>query len=176
VVTTKGATVAHQGFATAEPYQYAHLDTGAIDVGYQLISDTGWKPYPESLVVRKDALTDDKTAACLKALVPMFQQAQIDYAKDPARANAIIIATNNVYDTFWKYGEADATNSLKEQMDLGIISNGSDDTLGNFDEQRVTDFLTKAIPVFKSENVEVDPNLKASDLVTNQFVDTSIHQ
>ncbi len=172
ILTTQD--VAHQGFATAEPYQYKTLDTGAINVAYQLIYDTGWQVYPEALSVKKSKLDDAATKTCLKALVPLFQQAQIDFIKAPARASAIIIATNKVYDSFWKYDQGAADYSVKTQLELGIVDNGDDKTLGNFSDARLTDFIKKAIPVFQGEKVDVDPAIKPSDIATNDFIDSSI--
>jgi hypothetical protein len=169
-----GDKIAHQGFATAEPYQYAHLDTGAIDVGYQLIYDNGYQLYPEALSVRADALKDANTKACLKALVPMVQQAQIDYIKDHAAADKVIIDTNTTYDSFWKYDQGAADYSVKTQVDLKIVGNGTGPAFGGMDEKRVADLIAKDIPVFTGEKVEVNKDLKPADIMTNEFIDTSI--
>ena len=169
-----GANTAHQGFATAEPFQYSKLDTGAIQVGYQLVFDTGWELYPEALSVRADKLKDDKTKSCLKKLVPMFQQAQVDYLKSHAAADKVIIDTNKVYDSFWKYEQSDADESVKQQLALKIADNGTNKTLGDFDMARVEGFIKKALPVFKSAATPVKEDLKASDIVTNDYIDTKI--
>ena len=142
--------VAHQGFATAEPFQYSVLDTGKIDIGYGLTHDAGWTLYPESLSVRADALKDAKTKACLKALVPMFQQGQIDYIADHAAADKIIISAVTTFDTFWKQDQAATDNSVKLQKELGIVGNGKTPTLGDMEEDRVADFIKKATPLVRS--------------------------
>jgi hypothetical protein len=172
ILVTEGATTAHQGFATAEPFQYANLKTGAINTAYQLINDTGWNLYPEALAIRTDKL--DASKGCLKALVPMFQQAQIDYIKDHAAADKAIIETNTTYASFWEYAQADADNSVKEQVALKIIANGKTPTLGDLEEDRVADFIAKAVPVFQAEGVAVKDGLKVSDVVDNEFIDKSI--
>jgi hypothetical protein len=58
------------------------------------------------------------------------------------------------------------------QKKLGLVGNGPDQILGNFDEQRLTDFIKKALPVYAAKSPPAD--LKWSDLVTNEFIDTSI--
>ena len=174
ILVTAGATTAHQGFATAEPYQYANLDTGAIKTAYQLIADVGWSPYPQALALKKSKLDDPKIQACMKTLVPMFQQAQIDYIKDHARADKIIIATNNTYDSFWKYDQGAADFSVKAQVDLKIVDNGDDKTLGNFSDARMTDFIKKAIDTYTAEKTPVDAALKPADIATNDYIDKSI--
>jgi hypothetical protein len=172
ILVTEGETTAHQGFATAEPFQYANLTTGAINTGYQLIADTGWDIYPESLAIRADKL--DANKGCLKALVPMVQQAQIDYIANHAAADKAIIATNTTYASFWQYGQPDADNSVKEQVALKIVGNGNTPTMGDLEQDRVTAFIAKAIPVYTSQGVKVKEGLKASDITDNEFIDTTI--
>ncbi|MCU1346890.1 MAG: nitrate transporter substrate-binding protein [Acidimicrobiia bacterium] len=174
VLSRSGDTAAQQGFITSEPYQYSTLATGPIPVAYELIDDTGWRVYPEPLAVKASKLTDPAVKACLAKLVPMFQHAQIDYAKDPAAADAAIIATNKTYDSFWHYGAGDAAFSLKTQLQHGIIANGSNNTLGDFDTARVDDLISKARPLFSKQGVAVPASLKATDIVTNQFIDPTI--
>jgi len=174
VLTRDGDTAAQQGFITSEPYQYATLASGPIKVADQLIDDIGWRVYPEALAVKASKLKDPKVQECLARLVPMFQHAQIDYAKDPSRADAAIIATNKAYDSFWHYAQGDADFSLKAQLTAGIIANGSNSTLGDFDLGRVDDLITKARPLFKSQNIDVPAGLRAENIVTNQFIDPSV--
>ncbi|NCX60679.1 MAG: hypothetical protein EBW98_05750 [Actinobacteria bacterium] len=96
--------VAHQGFATSEPYRYLNLDSGAISVAYQLLHDTGWTSYPQNLAINKLRL--DALRGCLTKLVPMMQHAQLDYIAAPQRTNAIIIAAVKAFDTFWTQDES----------------------------------------------------------------------
>ncbi|MEI7547046.1 MAG: ABC transporter substrate-binding protein [Actinomycetota bacterium] len=172
ILVGEGDKAAHQGFATAEPFQYANLKPDAVKVAYQLIYDTGWDLYPESLAIRTDKLAANKS--CLAALVPMVQQAQIDYLKNHAAADKVIIDTNTTYASFWQYGQADADNSVKEQIALGIVGNGKTPALGDLEEDRITAFIAKALPVFASEGVAVKDGLKASDIFDNQFIDSKI--
>jgi hypothetical protein len=173
-VLTRDPAAAQQGFVTSEPYQYSTLASGPVQVAFQLVDDTGWRIYPEALAIKASKLKDAHTAACLTKLVPMFQHAQIDYAKDPAAADKAIIATNATYDSFWHYAQGDADSSLAAQLKYGIIANGSNSTLGDFDLTRVDDLITKARPLFKTQGVDVPATLAAQDIVTNQFIDPSI--
>ena len=162
---------AHQGFATSEPYKYSVLDSGAITTGYQLIHDAGWTNYPQSLAIRADRLAE--FSPCLSKLVPMMQQAQIDYIGAPQRANEIIIATTKVYDSWWTQTEGDTANGAKTQKDLGIIGNGETATFGDFEDARMRDFIAKALPIFRAQGLEV-MDVVPSDLATNQFLDPTI--
>ena len=162
---------AHQGFATSEPYKYSVLDSGAITTGYQLIHDAGWTSYPQSLAIRADRLAE--FSPCLSKLVPMMQQAQIDYIGAPQRANEIVIATTKVYDSWWTQTEGDTTNGAKTQKDLGIIGNGETATFGDFEDARMLDFIAKALPIFRAQGLDVI-DVVPSDLATNQFLDPNI--
>jgi hypothetical protein len=46
--------------------------------------------------------------------------------------------------------------------------------LGNFDPARVDQSIKLLEPIFKAKGVPVPAGLKASDLVTNKFIDPSI--
>ena len=162
---------AHQGFATSEPYKYSVLDSGAITTGYQLIHDAGWTSYPQSLAIRADRLAE--FSPCLSKLVPMMQQAQIDYIGAPQRANEIVIATTKVYDSWWTQTEGDTTNGARTQKDLGIIGNGETATFGDFEDARMLDFIAKALPIFRAQGLDVI-DVVPSDLATNQFLDPNI--
>ncbi len=162
---------AHQGFVTSEPYKYSVLDTGPITTGYQLIHDAGWTGYSQSLAIRKDRLEEFRP--CLNRIVPIMQQAEIDYIAAPERANAIIIATTKAYDSFWTQSEGDTSNGAKSQKDLDIIGNGDTPTFGDFEENRVADFIAKALPIFREQGLDVI-DVTPADLTTNEFLDQTI--
>jgi len=163
--------VAHQGFATSEPHRYATLESGAVKIGYQLLHDTGWTSYPQNLAINKlrvDALRD-----CLTKLVPMLQHAQIDYMNDPNRTNDVIIAAVTAFDTYWSQDAALTSYAVKTMKRLGIVSNGDTPTFGDFESPRIDDFIAKAVPILRAQGIEV-PDLTASDIATNEFLDPSI--
>ena len=82
--------ILQQGFATAEPYIYEHeIAQWKKPVAYQLLADLGYSIYPEPLAVRADKL--EELRPCLEKLVPIMQQAQIDYLEDPAPTNELIV-------------------------------------------------------------------------------------
>lgn len=162
---------AHQGFVTSEPYKYSVLETGPISVGYELIHDAGWNGYSQSLAIRKDRLEEFRP--CLTELVPIMQQAQIDYIASPERANAIIIATTLAYDSFWTQSEGDTANGAKSQKDLDIIANGDTPIFGDFEEERVAEFIAKALPIYREQGLDV-ADVMPSDITTNEFLDPSI--
>jgi len=162
---------AHQGFATSEPYKYANLETGSITTGYQLIHDAGWNSYAQNLAIRKDRL--EELRPCLEKIVPVFQQAQLDYIADPVRANALIVATVKTFDSWWSQSEGDVANGAASQKDLGIVGNGETATFGDLEETRVNDFIAKATPILREQGLEI-ADITASDITDNEFLDVSI--
>jgi len=162
---------AHQGFATSEPYKYANLESGAITTGYQLIHDAGWNSYAQNLAIRKDRL--EELRPCLEKIVPIFQQAQLDYIADPTRANAIILSTVATYDSWWTQSEGDVANGAASQKDMGIVGNGETPTFGDLEEARVNDFIAKATPILREQGLEI-ADIAAGDITDNTFLDTSI--
>lgn len=161
----------HQGFATSEPYKYANLESGAITTGYQLIHDAGWNSYAQNLAIRKDRL--EELRPCLEKIVPIFQQAQLDYIADPTRANAIILSTVATYDSWWTQSEGDVANGAASQKDMGIVGNGETPTFGDLEEARVNDFIAKATPILREQGLEI-ADIAAGDITDNTFLDTSI--
>ena len=162
---------AHQGFATSEPYKYANLESGVITTGYQLIHDAGWNSYAQNLAIRKDRL--EELRPCLEKIVPIFQQAQLDYIADPTRANAIILTTVATYDSWWTQSEGDVANGAASQKDMGIVGNGETPTFGDLEEARVNDFIAKATPILREQGLEI-ADIAASDITDNAFLDSSI--
>jgi hypothetical protein len=162
---------AHQGFVTSEPYKYANLETGSITTGYQLIHDAGWNSYAQNLAIRKDRL--EELRPCLEKIVPILQQAQIDYIGYPTRANAIIISTVKTYDSWWSQSEGDVANGASSQKDLAIVGNGETETFGDLEEARVNDFIAKATPILREQGLEI-ADITAGDITDNEFLDVSI--
>jgi hypothetical protein len=166
---TSGGKLVQQGFITAEPWQYEHqVKAWMKPVSTLKISDSGYPNYGETIAVRKDDVT--KQAACLKKLVPMIQQAQVDYAKDPATANGIIVKAAEEYNNGWVYPAALADYAAKAQVDNQIISNGSDDTLGDIDEARVQKMIDIVSPIYKKNNIKIADGLTPAALFTNEFI------
>lgn len=161
--------IAQQGFASAEPYLYQNEFTDwGKPLAYQLLDDAGFKVYSQTLAIRPD--DKEKLAPCLKALVPVVQQAAIDYIASPDRANAIILDAVKQYDTFWTYDQGVADFSVQTQKELGLVGNGPDSTLGNMDAARIQSVIDQ----MRQAKMDFSADLVADDLFTNEFVDPSI--
>jgi hypothetical protein len=169
-IAAKGK-IAQQGFASAEPYsyQYEFKDWGK-PVAFQLFFDAGYQDYSQTLGVRPGELA--KLRPCLKKFVPMVQQAVVDYIKAPDRANAMIIDAVAQFKDFWKYTKGIADFSVKTQKDLGLVGNGPDKTVGNFDFPRLQTYLDKMIKTGKFTGIPA--GFKIETQFTNEFIDPKI--
>jgi len=161
--------IAQQGFASAEPWIYKNQVTEyGKDLAFELLNDAGFPVYSQTLGIVPDRL--EELTPCLTELIPVIQQATVDYYGDPAATNAKIVETVKVYDTFWTYPAELAEFSVEKQLELGLAGNGPDDTVGNFDTarvQEVIDALTEA-------KMDFPADITPDDLVTNEFIDESI--
>ncbi len=169
-IAAKGK-IAQQGFASAEPYSYQNeFKEWGKPVAFQLFFDAGYQDYSQTLGVRPGDLA--KLRPCLKKFVPMVQQAQVDFIKSPDRANAIIIDAVAQYKDFWKYTKPLADFSVKTQKELGLVSNGPDKTLGNFDFARLQKHLDLMVKSGGFKGIPAGFNIK--DQYTNEFIDPKI--
>ena len=116
----------------------------------------------------------DKLSGCLKAFTPVLQQAEVDYFADPTAANDLILKLVGEYNTGWTYSQGVADYADKTMIDDKLVSNGDNDTLGDFDATRMSDFFTKAKETFTKLGTDIDPKLTVDDLYTNEFLDPSI--
>ena len=161
--------IAQQGYASAEPWDYKHkYSEFGKDVRFQLVHDAGFEVYKSALAVRADEI--DEMAPCLEKLVPIVQQAQVDFMADPGRTNAMIIEMVETIGSFWTYDEGIAAYSVQSQSDLGLVSNGPNGALGDFIDERTNAVLDQ----MRSAGMDVPAGLSASDMSTNRFIDYNI--
>jgi hypothetical protein len=164
--------VALQGYATNEPYLYQHeVEQWGKPVTSELIHNRGYEMYADALTIRADRR--DELAPCLTELIPIIQRAMVDYVADPGPTNELIVGLSTEYGGY-TYTAGNAEFGVTEALRLGIIGNGGNDTIGDFDEVRVADALDEVRPIMTGQNVDVPEDLSAEDLVTNEFIDTTI--
>ncbi|MGD9999615.1 MAG: ABC transporter substrate-binding protein [Ilumatobacteraceae bacterium] len=164
---------AQQGFGSAEPYLYENVyENWLKPVKYQYINDAGWNNYAESIATKPENI--EKYADCFTKLVPIIQQSSVDYLSDPTLANKIIIEAVNEFDNGWVYDEGVADYAVQTIITDGLVANGPDDTVGNFDMDRVNQLIEIATPIYTELGQAPKEGLTAEDIVTNQFIDPSI--
>ena len=168
-----GGKVAQQGFASAEPYIYQNeIKEWGKPVKFQLIHDTGYPIYSQAISVRTGDL--QTLSPCLKKLVPIMQQATVDYVKNPAKTNAIILELVQKYNNGWVYSQGVADYAVKTMLDLGLVGNGPDKTLGNMEPDRIQKIIDIVGPALAKTGKDIKSGLTPADMSTNQFIDMSI--
>jgi hypothetical protein len=164
--------VAQAGFATSEPYIYEHeVRQWNKPVKYALVNEAGYPFYPQALSIR--TADKEKLAPCLKKLVPIVQRAQVDFLANPEKTNAFVLDLVKQYNTGWVYSPGLAAYAI-DKMRSDFVTNGPDQTLGNFDTARVQRMIDIVTPIFTAQRQPPKEGLKPEDIATNEFVDTSI--
>ncbi|MBL6927481.1 MAG: ABC transporter substrate-binding protein, partial [Acidimicrobiia bacterium] len=162
-------SIAQQGFASAEPYQYEHVfEEYGKAVAFELLHDAGFQVYSQTVGIRPGDLEDLR--GCLELIVPVIQQSVVDYDAAPERANAMIVDAVTQFEDFWVYDMDLAAFSVQAQRDLGLVGNGPDGIVGNMDADRIQTVIDK----IAAAGMDFEAGLSVSDIMTNEFIDTSI--
>ncbi|MCD4524014.1 ABC transporter substrate-binding protein [Nocardioides sp. cx-173] len=167
-VSAKGE-LAEAGFLTAEPFMYEEeIPEWGKPVKGQLIHDTGFPEYFQALTV--STATYEKEADCLKEIVPIMQQAQVDYINDATATNELVVELVKEYDTGWVYSLEGGEYAHKTGVELGVLGDSEDGVMGTFDLERVQTLIDIVDEYGKGDVSDATPET----LVTNEFIDTSI--
>jgi hypothetical protein len=161
----------NQGSITSEGYQFAHGRHWEKPVDFLLLSDMGYPIYPGMVSVAAKRMTE--LAPCLKRLVPLLQRAQADYAHGPAEVNETIFRFNDagLSAPWWHTSREWLDAAVSTSLTRGIISNGPNRTLGDFDMVRSTLLLSRLRPFL---DIRAKPGVRPQDIVTNRFVDPAV--
>ncbi len=168
----ENGAIMQQGFATQEPYNYENVFAEwGKPVESLLIHDSGYELYQGPLAILDDKF-DDAARSCLAAFVPIFQQSIVDFQEDPAATNAVILQAVIDLDSFWQLSEDGVANTVVEMGALDIVGNGPNQTIGDFDLDRVDQVIK--LTAEQVPSIEVPEGLSAEDLVTNEFINPDI--
>jgi hypothetical protein len=165
--------IVQQGFITAEPYALEHeTPEWNKPVKFLLVSPE-YPVYQNSIAVRSDKVAEE--TPCLKLLVPLLQQAAVDYEANPGPVNDLLVKYVSQIDgggfTLSAGGVADA---VQKQIEYKIVANGPDGVFGSFDDARVQTIIDTLTPALVKEGKTPKDGLAPSDLYTNEFLDPSI--
>lgn len=171
-----GGSIIQQGFRSSEPYLYEKKFRTKIN--YILLYDMRYRVYTQTLGIR----TADKArlGPCLAKLVPIIQRSQVAFLRDPARANALIVALAARLrwkkDTGWDYPADLAAYSVRAQKEEGLITVDRQARVGLFDMDRVALAQQEVQLAFNTQGTRVPykAGIATSDLATNQFIDLSV--
>jgi hypothetical protein len=173
VFVSENGAIAQQGFASAEPYIYENEITDwGKPVGYELINDAGYPKYAAVMSVIPENVTE--YSDCLTALVPVLQQATVDFFAEPQPTIDIILELVEAYDTGWVYSQEVAEFSVATMIADGIVGNGPSGFLGDVDADRVQQLFDYVVPIYTEQEFDVVDGLTPADIWTDQFVDPSI--
>jgi hypothetical protein len=162
-------------------YVYESLPQWGPPVGYFLIQDSGYPNYAGVLAIRprdKAELTP-----CLRKLVPIFQQAQVDLWTDPSAAAGRLVKTVAGFRTFFTYGADNARFGFCQLQREGLVSNPRQGPLGMLESSKIDKLLTLLVPIFTGQKAvpipglprtDVPPGLTAGALATNEFLDPGV--
>jgi hypothetical protein len=169
-----GGNVVIQGYASNEPYRYEHdIAQWHKPVQDLLISSAGYEIYPENLAVRSDTIK--KYRSCLKKVVPMIQQAIVNYSRNPVPTNNALIRLSEAMKVPVPLSAAANAYAMQTMRSLKIQSNGPNKTIGDFDMKRVQRMIdTELRPIFAARGTPIPANLKAVQIHTNEFIDPKI--
>lgn len=173
VFVSEGGAIAQQGFASAEPYIYENeVEQWGKPVAYQLINDAGYPKYAAVLSVIPENI--DTYSECLTALVPVLQQATVDFFADPQSTIDLVLELVQAYDTGWVYSQGVAEFSVETMLNDGIAGNDANGEMGTVDPERMTELFDLVTPIYTEQSLPVKEGVTVDDIWTDQFLDSSI--
>ncbi|MDI2099379.1 hypothetical protein [Ruicaihuangia caeni] len=165
--------VLQQGLLTSEVYKYEHdVPAWGKPVKYVSVGDE-YDAYTSQVSIRADQLEAQRP--CLEKLVPLFQQAAVDYAHDPAPTNQVLLDVVDQLDgSGWELTPGIVDWSSTIAVEEGIVANSPDGVFGSFDLDRLNEYIKVVAPLLSERGQKVAPGLTAEDFVTNEFLDPEI--
>jgi hypothetical protein len=171
-VAAKGSIV-QQGFVTNEVLRYQNdKSVWGKPVDYQLVADSGYPVYPETLTIRPDRKAE--LAPCLQKLVPIMQRSTAGYFASPGETNTFIGEVNAKMPKSFQYSKAQGDAAFQAMKENAIIGNGRNSAVGDFDMTRVQKILQIVTPIFAAQKTPVKSGLTPDQMVTNEYIDNSI--
>src|SRR6266508_6041951 len=113
-----------------------------------------------------------RLAPCLAKLVPILQQAQVDFLTEPGPAIELIAELAEAFD--FNYSRANAEYGTRTLVEQGLAGNGPDRTLGNFDAARLQRLICIVQPILRTQGKPLKESLRPADIATDEFIDRAI--
>ena len=172
LVASNGKVV-QQGFITSEPWKWEHeVPQWGRPLAAALVSDSGYPDYRNELVIRSG--DKQQLTPCLTRLVPILQHAMVDFMANPAPTTATILSILTAYHTFYTDSPARSAHAVQVMRNQGIVGNGANRILGDFDDARVKKIIDIVVPIDTSQHKPTKPGLQPEDIATNEFIDPTI--
>ena len=164
-----GGSFFQQGFATNEVYKYENdiewKDGAPAPVDFYTVADLGFDNYPAAITMMRDKA--EELSDCLELLVPVMQQAWVDFLNDPKPITDAMIEINVAHDGFWTLSEGlnEAGMELVESGEFAI--NSPDGTYCSFDEDRVQELYDILAPIYEEQGTEIAESIDG--IFTNEY-------
>lgn len=176
-VTGQGMVV-QQGYATSEVYNLEHK-TAAWNkpVNFAFMSAYGLNDYDEVVEVAKPKLAS--MSACLTKLVPLIQQAAVDYVQHPTAVNTVLEKFNSggFGASYWKTSLSYSKVAVERMLKYDLVGNsqGGSGPIGGINMTRLGQNISLLVPIYaKQGSSNFLPGVTASDIATDKFIDPSI--
>lgn len=168
------------GFGTGLPYDYAHLAPYAANrtMEFAYLSDEGYPSYRNLVTIR----TGDRTALdwCLRKIVPVMEQAQVDFMANPDPTLQMVEQLNTAWRNPEPWSVEKGRYAWQTMRDRALVSNGKNG-FGAVDLRtgtgvgggRIAQLLAILVPNFRAQKVNV-PDLTPGDLATNDYLNPRI--
>jgi hypothetical protein len=163
---------ARLGDVLVDPYLVARPEVGAArPIGWQLLDQAGYERDAGVLSARPQSLVQHSD--CLDVLVPVLQQALVDYLDNPRETTELLVELSAGFGDP-DYGIGLANTALELFDSENLVGSGRDGTIGDLDFGRIRDLVTEAVPAWTEAGVAVPAGVEAEDIATNRFIDWSI--
>ena len=164
-----GGDVFQQGFATNEVYKYENeidwKDGAPAPVDFYTVEDLGFDNYPATIAMMQDRAAE--LSDCLAVLVPVMQQAWIDFFDDPKPITDAMIDINTAYDGFWTLSEGLNTAGMELVESGGFAENSPDGTYCSFDEEKVQNLYDILAPIYEEQGTDIAASIEG--IFTNDY-------
>jgi hypothetical protein len=162
-----------QAFVSETPYRLRYeIPQYGRSVGFLMVSSSGYDPYLSSLAVRTGDL--GKMTPCLRKLVPIIQQADVNYITHPTTTNKVMVNVVTGMHSFWTESMPLLAYGNRQDLKYKVINNGTDRTIGNFNPRRVQGVINDFYDVFGKSVPTANPNVTPGQITTNKFINPKI--
>jgi hypothetical protein len=104
---------------------------------------------------------------CLSLLVPVMQQAWVDFLADPKPVTDAMIEINVAHDGFWTLSEGLNTAGMELVESGGFAENSADGTYCSFDEDRVQGLFDILAPIYEEQATPIAESIDG--IFTNKY-------
>lgn len=93
---------------------------------------------------------------------------------DPGPMNERLVTIVEELASSWTLTEDANTFATAAMLESGVVGTGANATLGDFDEERIAQFMAEVGPILAETNPDFDPETDVTTIFTNEFIDPEI--